>query len=219
MKKRPRSPADLTPRGERTRERLVAAARVVFDRDGFATARITEIAKRARTAVGSFYTYFDSKEDIFRAVLLVVETEFSAPLPREVGLDPLARIEAGNRAYLRNYRKNARILAAMQHRAFEDPELNELRQRSRRCWIDRAERAIRRLQAEGRVATDVSARFAATALSGMVHDVCYETFAFGEVGDLDEDEVAADLARLWARALGMTPEKKPARTRRVTRSR
>ncbi|MDB4944026.1 MAG: TetR family transcriptional regulator [Labilithrix sp.] len=218
-KKGPRSPEELTPRGLRTRAQLVEAARLVFDRDGFSAAKITDIARGAGAAVGSFYTYFGTKEEIFRAVLLLVESELTAPLPREVGLDPLARIEAGNRAYVRGYRKHARILAVMQHRSFEDPELYELRQRSRRRWIDRAERAIRRLQIERRVPADVSARFAATALSGMVHDVCYETFAFGASADVDEDEVATSLARLWARALGILPAPPRPKTRRIRKTR
>jgi AcrR family transcriptional regulator len=185
----------------------VEAARVVFDRDGFATARITEIAEGAETAVGSFYTYFETKDEIFRAVMELVEEEFAAPLPREIGTDPLARIEAGNRAYVLNYKKNARLLAAMQHRSFEDPELYEMRQRSRKRWIDRAERTIRRLRAEGHIGDDISPRFAATALSGMVHDFCYEAFAFGRA-EWDEEEIAAGLARLWARALGLPAKKK-----------
>lgn len=195
----------LTPRGERTRAKLVAAARVVFERDGFASARITEIAAEANTAVGSFYTYFDTKEAIFQAVLEVVEREFEAPLPREVGQDPLARIEAGNRAYVRNYRKNARILAVMQHRCFEDRALHELRSRSRRRWIDRAERAIRRLQAEGRIPADLAARFVATALSGMVHDYCYEAFVFEKRTSESDDEIARGLTLVWSRALGLAP--------------
>ena len=63
MKKHPKKADELTRRGERTRAKLVEAARVGFERDGFAAARITEIAARARSAVGSFYTYFTTKAD------------------------------------------------------------------------------------------------------------------------------------------------------------
>src|SRR5690242_16840281 len=53
----------LTPRGQRTRAALIAAARTVFERDGFINARITDIAETAGTAHGSFYSYFTSKEE------------------------------------------------------------------------------------------------------------------------------------------------------------
>ena len=45
------------------------AAREVFERDGFLDARIADITATARTATGSFYTYFTSKEEIFLAVV------------------------------------------------------------------------------------------------------------------------------------------------------
>src|SRR4051794_2983245 len=59
----------LTPRGRRTRSALVSAARAVFERDGFVGARVTDIAAHAGVAHGTFYTYFDSKEAVFRDVI------------------------------------------------------------------------------------------------------------------------------------------------------
>ena len=191
----------LSPRGERTRARLVEAARQLFERDGFVNARITEIAASAGTAVGSFYTYFPDKPAIFLAVVGLVDQELTDAVAREV-TDPLARIAAGNLAYVRKYRKNARILAALQHRTFEDPALHELRQRARLRWIERAERVIRRLQEDGVAGSELSARFVATALSGMVHSFCYETFAFGGRQLMTEEEIAGGLTAIWLRALG-----------------
>jgi AcrR family transcriptional regulator len=197
-----RPAAPLSPRGERTRTRLVEAARQLFERDGFVNARITEIAARAGTAVGSFYTYFADKPAIFLAVVDLVDQELTDPVARDV-TDPLARVAAGNLAYVRKYRKNARILAALQHRTFEDPALHDLRQRARLRWIDRAERLIRRLQEDGVASRELSARFTATALSGMVHSFCYETFAFGGRQLMKEEEIAQGLTALWLRALGV----------------
>ena len=56
-------------RGTRTRASLVAAARAVFERDGYLASRVTDIADEARVAHGTFYTYFDSKDEVFAAVL------------------------------------------------------------------------------------------------------------------------------------------------------
>lgn len=192
----------LSPRGERTRAKLIAAARQTFEADGFVEARIADIAERAGLAVGSFYTYFDSKDAIFRAVADAVAEELVAPLPAEVGKGGFARIEAGNRAYVRTYRANARLFAILQHRTFEDRGLHELRQRGRQVFIDRAERAIRRLQSEGEVAKSVQPKFAATALSCMVHSFCYEAFSFDDEL-FDEEETVRGLTLLWAQALGL----------------
>ena len=50
------------------REKILDAARQTFLRDGFADARMTDIAKRARIAVGTLYLYFDSKDAIANAL-------------------------------------------------------------------------------------------------------------------------------------------------------
>jgi AcrR family transcriptional regulator len=75
-----------TAKGLRTRDELVAAARRVFERDGYAGARVADIAAEAGVAHGSFYTYFSSKQDAFLAVIRQVGVQFReaiAPPPGE----------------------------------------------------------------------------------------------------------------------------------------
>ncbi|MBT0671348.1 TetR/AcrR family transcriptional regulator [Novosphingobium profundi] len=58
-----------TERGRRTRRKLIDAAAIEFGERGFHEASITGITQRAGTALGSFYTYFDSKDEIYRALV------------------------------------------------------------------------------------------------------------------------------------------------------
>lgn len=58
-----------TARGRATRRKLLDAAAVEFGERGFHDASISDITRRAGTALGSFYTYFDSKDEIFRALV------------------------------------------------------------------------------------------------------------------------------------------------------
>ena len=44
---------------------LKAAAHDIFSKTGYKATGISEIAKQAGVAVGSFYNYYDSKEAIF----------------------------------------------------------------------------------------------------------------------------------------------------------
>src|SRR5262249_21385709 len=69
------SPPPPTARGRRTRATLIMAAREVFEADGFRDAKIADIAAGARISYGSFYTYFESKEQIFREVVNEVAGE------------------------------------------------------------------------------------------------------------------------------------------------
>ena len=55
-----------TARGERTRRRLLDAAEREFGAHGFHATSIGEITRRAKVALGTFYVYFDSKDEIFR---------------------------------------------------------------------------------------------------------------------------------------------------------
>jgi AcrR family transcriptional regulator len=58
-----------TERGRRTLRRLIEAAALEFGEHGFHEAAITGITQRAGVALGTFYTYFESKEEVFRALV------------------------------------------------------------------------------------------------------------------------------------------------------
>ncbi|HSY13664.1 MAG TPA: TetR/AcrR family transcriptional regulator [Verrucomicrobiae bacterium] len=56
-------------RSEATRARLIRAAEKIFARDGFEAAKLEEIAAEAGHTRGAFYANFESKEDLFLALL------------------------------------------------------------------------------------------------------------------------------------------------------
>lgn len=58
-----------TERGRKTLRKLLDAAAGEFGDHGFHEASISSITRRAGVALGSFYTYFDSKDAIFRALV------------------------------------------------------------------------------------------------------------------------------------------------------
>src|SRR5437764_5365891 len=61
--------APRTARGERTLRKILDAARDEFGRRGFSESSIVGITQRAGVALGTFYTYFDSKEAVFQALV------------------------------------------------------------------------------------------------------------------------------------------------------
>lgn len=64
--------SDRTPRterGRRTLRRLLEAAAKEFGDKGYHEAAINGITARAGVALGTFYTYFESKEEVFRALV------------------------------------------------------------------------------------------------------------------------------------------------------
>jgi AcrR family transcriptional regulator len=66
-------PKNIEPRWERRKDarptELAAAALDLFVERGFAATRLDDVAKRAGVSKGTLYLYFDSKEDLFKAVI------------------------------------------------------------------------------------------------------------------------------------------------------
>ncbi len=201
-------PAPPRPRradAARNRKALVSAARRVFERDGFVTARITDIADEAGLAHGSFYSHFRSKEDALAAVLAEVGEEMLHPGPSLAGTaaDPVAVIHAANVAYLEAYRRNARLMALLEQVAPVDERFAELRHRRSEAFLARNARAIRRLQRAGLADPGLDPDLASLALSTMVSRSAYVAFAVGRQ-PVSLEHLAATLTRLWANALGLT---------------
>jgi AcrR family transcriptional regulator len=61
--------APRTARGQRTLRKILDAALEEFGEKGFSEGSIVGITGRARVALGTFYTYFDSKESVFQEVV------------------------------------------------------------------------------------------------------------------------------------------------------
>ncbi|WP_293785472.1 TetR/AcrR family transcriptional regulator [uncultured Aeromicrobium sp.] len=190
-----------TPRGIRTRAKLVDAARTVFERDGFLDARLIDITNEAGISAGSFYTYFDSKEEIFAAVLASVEEEMLHPHVRALtaGDDPVELIRAANRAYLESYRRNAAFMRLLLQVSSIDEEFAQLRRRRGEAFAQRNARSIQDLQERGVAKAKVDPYKAASALSGMVGRAAYAAFIIGE--EWDFEELVETLTQLWANSL------------------
>ena len=191
----------------RNRRALLAAARRVFERDGFVTARITDIADEAGLAHGSFYSHFRSKEDALAAVLGEVEEEMLHPGPSlaGTGTDPVAVIHAANVAYLEAYHRNARLMALLEQVATVDERFRELRLERSAAFLARNARAIRHLQRAGLADPALDPELASLALSTMVSRSAYVAFALGHQ-PASVEQLAATLTHLWANALGLVAE-------------
>ena len=146
-----------TAKGQRTREELVAAARRVFERDGYSGARVADITAEAGVAHGSFYTYFASRQDVFVAVMREVGEQFRVAVavpPGEPRTGMYAALDRANRRYLEAYRANSVIWALAEQVATMDEEIHRIRLRGR---IEHVERVSKKLSG-GRPISTVATR-------------------------------------------------------------
>ena len=185
------------PRRERTPQRLIAAARVVFERDGFHDARLSDVTREAKVSTGTLYNYFQSKEELFRAVMQGVLDDLTArptTMPaasRATAVrDPVSGIFEANRSYVQGYRRNARLMSLLTQVAERDAEVLAIALAIRQHFEDRISRAIRRWQADGLAYSDLDPVYTANALAYMVDRFLHEWSALGL--DYDEDKVADD---------------------------
>ena len=200
----PHGAESLTARGARTRTALVDAARRVFERDGFLTARVTDIADAAGVAHGSFYTYFPDKKAILAAVLAELQEEMLHPQLSSAALedDPARTIHDANRAYLESYRRNAGLMALLEDMAAIDEDFLQLRRERTEAFVARNARAIRRLQKQRLADAELDPEIAALAISSMVSRTAYAAFVWGRNrGETDFDAVLRTVTRLWLNAL------------------
>jgi AcrR family transcriptional regulator len=194
-------------KGVETRARLVAAAKDVFERDGFLDARISDIAERAGLSHGSFYHYFESKEEVFREVAAEVNERLSAPM-NTVILDststagPRERIREAMRLHLEIYRDEARIMGVIEQVARFDDEVG-------RSWFERHQHyrnemahSIRSLQRHGLVDGGLDPTITAAAIGSMVYRFPEMWFVQGLL-DCDFDEGVDQFTLIFERALGL----------------
>jgi AcrR family transcriptional regulator len=194
-------PVPSTARGRRTRAALLEASRRVFDRDGFVSAKVSDIAAEAGVAQGSFYNYFESKEDIFSELIAhVISTVLALTAHGAAGQTVFERVRLTIERYIESYWPMAGTLTALDEAACMFPQFRELANDHRAIFVARAERGIRRLQQTGEADSSIDPSIAAGALVAMTHNYVTTLWVVGE--DLRKDIVARTLATIWVRAIG-----------------
>lgn len=192
--------APRTKRGERTLRKILDAARHEFGERGFADSSIVGITTRAKVALGTFYTYFDSKEAVFQALVRDMSLQVRdsvAPALVDAG-DALERERQALAAFLRFVRGNKQVYRIIDEAEFVDPD------GFRRHYETTAERIRQRLR-EGMDAGVIRAedsRLAEEAVAWAVMGAnVFLGLRFGVWGEEDEERVAEAANRLLAEGL------------------
>ncbi len=91
-----------------SRRRILEAARSVFFRDGFMPANLDEVAELAEVAKGTLYRYFESKAELYVAVLAHDGALFERKLRDTLApqLSPPDQIRCTGRFYLEHWTRN-----------------------------------------------------------------------------------------------------------------
>jgi AcrR family transcriptional regulator len=195
-------------RGRKARAELVKAARVVFERDGYANARIEDIVKEAQCARGSFYTYFPSKLEVFQHIATEVAQDIYKSVsgmfsPDQSGVDPATAIDTANRNWVETYSRNREFLGLLEQVSTIDPQVHAARLEGRLRQVARIAAIIERWQKEGLADASIDARTTAGALQAMQSNFCYWWMVGGD--PYDHEAAIETMNSVWTRAIGIAP--------------
>ncbi|WP_245549746.1 TetR/AcrR family transcriptional regulator [Gordonia effusa] len=190
----------LTPRGRKTRESVLSAARIVFEDVGFLDARVELIAARAGVSYGTFYRYFESKEDVFFQLSNQLFDDIHSREPTGTST-PREKLVASNRAYYEAYQRNSGFMAIVEQVATFNAEFRALRHQHRELLTGRTAAAIARWQRDGLANPDIDPTLAARTMSAMVDHTLYLWLVQGE--EADKEALLATIDQMCVGALGL----------------
>lgn len=191
--------APRTARGEKTMRKILDAALAEFGEKGFSESSIVSITSRAKVALGTFYTYFDSKEALFAALV----QDMSAQVREEVapalseGADTLDAERRALAAYLHFAADHKEVYRIIDEAEFVAPE----------AYRRHYETVAARIAARFKAGEDKGQLQRADALEREVHAWAsmgmnvFLGLRFAVWGDEDRERVAAIANRILRQGL------------------
>lgn len=115
----------LTLRGQRTRQKILEAAEVIFGERGYEGASISEITRLANVGQGTFYLYFEDKRAVFVELVKNLSRLLRHTLSQAVSNSRgrLAVERDGLKAFFDFVRQHKNLYRIVRQAEFVDPEL------------------------------------------------------------------------------------------------
>jgi AcrR family transcriptional regulator len=156
-------------RGESaTRRRLLEAAEAVFTRKGYGSTTVADVTTVARMGRATFYVYFSSKAEVFRALADDVCAELCAAQDDAGGAEPLEVWRDAVQAYLLAWTNRIGLLRVMSHQSIDDPDIKILLDTIRAVPTRRHRHFVQRLEQAGQARPVVSAELITQAVQGVI---------------------------------------------------
>ena len=191
--------APRTARGEKTLRKILDAALAEFGQKGFHDSSIVGITARAKVALGTFYTYFDSKEAVFAALVRDMSQQVRDHVAPDIegAADEIDRERLALASYLRFVLDHKEVYRIIDEAEFVDPAGFRTHYETAAARIAaRLEQATAKgqMRDDGALATEVRA----WAIMGMN---VFLGLRFGVWGRQDPELVAAHANDLIARGV------------------
>ncbi|SJN32980.1 transcriptional regulator, TetR family [Microbacterium esteraromaticum] len=195
----------LTKRGQETRRRLLEAAEQVFADLGYHEASIVKITEHAGVALGTFYLYFDSKQSIFEALVIDLNSRVRHSMS-EAMAGATNRIEAeglGFEGFFRFTAEHPALYRVVREAEFVSPATLKLHYER---IVDGYRAGLDAAQRDGEIAAELDTEVVAWALMGAgeligMRYLLWERDAEGRPPAKIDPAVLAGMSGFIARAL------------------
>jgi len=160
------------------RQAILQAARAVFAELGYGAATVRDIIRRTELATGTFYNYFESKEDIFEALMLETGEELRALLSeaRQQADNFEQFIEASYRTYLTYYADNPETYRLMRSNRGRDGDNDKMQGPQVTAGLAEMQTDIERAMRLGMIPEN-DAAFLTAAVGGVAFSILDEMMA------------------------------------------
>lgn len=226
----PASPMPSTPKGQRTRTEILAAAGRVFAKAGYVTLRMGDVAREAGVSMGALYRYFRNKDDLFLSLIGDIHNDLFAASQtrgRNFSTETYAALYEANAGYLAHYHANRDVMRAFVEATTVNSRYRDTWWRMRQRHIDRFVAVLNREFGMTAIA-GMDVRRVTEALASLTEQSAYVWFAQQSLNTSPiEVETAAEIiTRAWyavfftggpaqgaddgSRTAGTDPEDRPA---------
>lgn len=196
----------LTKRGEATRRKILEASEQVFAELGYHETSISKVTERAGVALGTFYLYFDSKQAIFEALVVDLNTRVRQSMS-EAMAGATNRVEAergGFEGFFRFTAEHPALYRVVREAEFVSPAVMKLHYER---IVEGYSAGLRAAQSDGDVDPLLDPEVAAWALMGIgeligMRFILWERDAEGEAPARLAPDVFDGMMRFIANALG-----------------
>ena len=190
-------------KGERTRARLLDAAKSVLEREGYHDLKTTDVTSEAELSNGTFYIYFRDKADLVLTLFdEVIEDNIAHIFEGESEPDPFKAVLAANRRYVDLFATGQGLNRAIGQIVDSLPQARLRWQAANARIAKRIAKGIARHDGERQ--SDDWYEFAAFSLQALLDSILMQIFAYEDPAltgmAKDPDKLARRLSLLWFRA-------------------
>lgn len=187
-------------KAQRTRQKILEAARAVFAECGFAKATAEEISTKAGVGYGTFYLYFADKRQALHTILAEVDDKlYQLGQPEGVekpclGLGALAPIKATISGFFDSFKTYADVLKICHELSATDPDFKNQHDKVRARLVDRIKEHILKGIEFGNT-RNLDPEITSIAIAGMVETIAVEWFFNNR--EWDREKVINTVAKLY----------------------